>query len=1320
MIPVSRLLIPFFFMSSALALPVLALTSGETPEAVVVQEGGITADSCFAHIDSNRYAIGDALPRYAHEVAVGTPCSAGYDVEIRYPEYVLLSGREVKALRRLQEKGIVAADKEIEQDGIVLMPEPQKIGSLNLETYMAMSKKKGYLNISFSPIVLHEGRWKRILSCQIRVVPRQATAANAHFAPQRTLSAAERWAEKSVLETGKWAKIRVEKEGIYQLTDADVKKMGFSSVNNVRIFGYGGLMQIEQFSFPDPSESTLQTTVPDDLVEVPTLATSDGRRLFWAEGTLRQTWVTGSQIYTHTQNPYSKYSYYFITEGTPTAVQKLPAETAQAALRMDVVPYSVVYDNDAFSWYSGGRRMFDDYDFSTGNTHTYRVATPDLAKGDQVVITSFGAASNSDTTPYEITINGTKLLSSSVARYDVSNSSAKVETKTTRGVASLTASGSNAIQITTANNNSARLDYINLNYQRSLTVSDAPYSFSPQKSNAVTLSVSGAGSTTHLWRIGQYGSPTAELASTVSNGVLSAVTSTPLRRFVCFDEAKTYAAPEFVGEVKNQNLHALQDIDYVIIVPANGKLAEQASRLLALHHDREGISGVVVRADEIYNEFSSGTPDANAYRRFLKMLYDRAGDNEAAMPKYCLFMGKCSWDNRLLTAAMKGKSQDDYLLCYEVDGTTNTIGSVPSYVTDDFFSLLDDGEGRAISSEKPDIALGRLVCNSVEEAKILVDKVEKYMSNADAGSWKNTVVMMGDDGDNNLHMDDAERVAQTIESVDDRLDVQRIFWDRYVRTTSATGYSYPQATERINQFMTDGAAIFNYSGHGGPNSISHAQVLVTKDFATARSPYMPLWILASCEIFPFDSDEESLAETSMLVPDGGSIAFMCATRAVYPQQNFSINKNFCQNLLAPSDTEDRISMAEALRRAKVSLVQNSTDLTFNKLKYVFFGDPALRLAIPSGHIVIDSINGKKITASSPLTTLPAGGVARFSGYVCQPGSDKDIDTNFAGIVTATLYDRKEKVVCKDNQKSLQGDNEPFTFYERAKNLYRGNAKAKDGRFEFVLTIPRDISYSEEPGRISLYAISDDKKQEYSGYTENFCMNGTAAEADQDSIPPVVMLYINNIDNPDYTITDENPVLIADIYDECGINNAGVALGHDIELVLDDDNASYINLKSYFNYDFGSYQKGQIVYPMTGISRGLHKASLRVWDVNNNYSVSDVHFIVRGDYHDGMMTEGYITSTQNPAATTTSLVTYFPQNAENPGLVSYEVYDTRGRLVFKRTESVAAYERSAFMVWDLCGNDHQPLPDGVYFYRAVITSSNGRFETEAQKMIIARR
>lgn len=1321
MIKLSHLIVPCAFTLSVMTLPVIALTTGARPSASPVQEGGITADSCFVHIDSNQYTIGETMPRYFHEVAVGTPCSAGYDVEIRYPEYKALTGSELKALRSLQEGGELAADQDIAQDGVVLMPEPQRIGGLNLNTYMAMSRKQGYLNVSFSPVVLHEGRWKRILSCQVRVVPRDAATAKAAPAAASSYAAsAERWAEKSVLSQGKWAKIRVEKEGIYQLTDADVKKMGFSSLANVRVFGYGGLMQVEAFTFPEPSESLLQTTVPDDLVEVPTLSTTDGRRLFWAEGTTRFTWVTGSQLYTHTQNTYSNYSYYFITEGTPASVQKIPAETSQPTVRMESVPYAVVYDNDIFSWYEGGRRMFDEHDFSTSNTHTYRIATPDLTSGDQVVVSSFGAASNSETTPYEITVNGTKILTSSVARYDVSNSSAKVETKTTRGVTSLTGSGTNSVLISTSNSNSARLDYLNFNYQRRLTVSDSPYSFSPQSAGVVSLNIAGASSTTHLWRIGQAGCPTVELSANLSGDVLSAVTSTGLRRFVCFDESHTYAAPEYVGEVENQNLHSLSHMDYIIIVPASGKLTEQAERLLALHREREGLSGCVVRADQLYNEFSSGTPDANAYRRFLKMLYDRAGSDEDAMPKYCLFMGKSSWDNRHLSAAMQGNSLDDYLLAYEVDGTSNTIGSVASYVTDDFFALLDDGEGRTISSEKPDIALGRMACQTPEEARVLVDKVETYMNNTDAGSWKNTIVMIGDDGDNNLHMDDAERVAQTIESVNDKLDVQRVYWDRYTRTTSATGYSYPQATERIFQYMTDGAAVFNYSGHGAPGSISHAQVLVTKDFATARSPYMPLWVLASCEIFPFDSQEESLAETSMFVPDGGSIAFICATRAVYPQQNFSINRNFCQNLFAPASSGGRISMAEALRRAKVSLVQNSTDLTFNKLKYVFFGDPALRLSLPTGTVVIDSINGQAISPSSPLSVLPAGGVARFSGHVCRMDDATAIDETFSGTVSATIYDRKELVVCKDNQKSLLGDNTPFTFYERAKNVYRGDAKATAGRFEFVLTIPRDISYSDEPGRISLYAVSDDRMQEYNGYSEAFCLNGTSSDADADTIPPKVTLYINSIDNPDYAITDENPVLIADLFDECGINNAGISLGHDIELVLDDNNSDYINLRSYFKYDFGSYQKGQIVYPLSGLSRGLHKAALRAWDVNNNFTVSDVHFIVRGDYHDGMMTEGYITSTQNPASSTTSLITYFPENADEPGLVTYEVYDTRGRIVFKQSGAVASAARSASLSWNLCGNGGQPLPDGVYFYRAVITSKGGRFETDAQKLIISRR
>ena len=218
---------------------------------------------------------------------------------------------------------------------------------------------------------------------------------------------------------------------------------------------------------------------------------------------------------------------------------------------------------------------------------------------------------------------------------------------------------------------------------------------------------------------------------------------------------------EEVGEVANQDLHATESTDYVIIVPANGKLIAQAERLAEAHRQRRGLTVKVVRADEVYNEFSSGTPDATAYRRYMKMLYDRAATIEEA-PKYLLLFGDGAWDNRMLTSAWKDASPDDYLLCYEVE---NSYSTTSSHVVEDYFGLLDDGEGANLKKDKVDIGVGRFPVTMVSQAREVVDKLIAYMDNAEAGVWKNTVLMLGDDGDDNRHMQDAESVAQMIEDV---------------------------------------------------------------------------------------------------------------------------------------------------------------------------------------------------------------------------------------------------------------------------------------------------------------------------------------------------------------------------------------------------------------------------------------------------------------------------------------------------------------------------------------------------------------------------
>ena len=213
---------------------------------------------------------------------------------------------------------------------------------------------------------------------------------------------------------------------------------------------------------------------------------------------------------------------------------------------------------------------------------------------------------------------------------------------------------------------------------------------------------------------------------------------------LCFSEpaplpdlaTASFDVPEFVYNITNQNHHADDFVDMIIIIPATQKLLSQAERLKQLHEERDGLRVRIVPANELYNEFSSGTPDANAYRRYLKMLYDRA-ETDADMPRYLLLMGDGAWDNRMLSTNWRGYNPDDFLLCFESE---NSFSETDCYVTDDFFCMLDEGEGANLTgADKGDVAVGRLPARTEDEAKAMVDKIVSYLSNEKAADWQNTI-----------------------------------------------------------------------------------------------------------------------------------------------------------------------------------------------------------------------------------------------------------------------------------------------------------------------------------------------------------------------------------------------------------------------------------------------------------------------------------------------------------------------------------------------------------------------------------------------------
>ena len=756
----------------------------------------------------------------------------------------------------------------------------------------------------------------------------------------------------------------------------------------------------------------------------------------------------------------------------------------------------------------------------------------------------------------------------------------------------------------------------------------------------------------------------------------------------------TIGEPTYVYRITNQDHHADAATDMVIIIPTSQHLLAQAERLKAHHEQHDGLRVTIVPADELYNEFSSGTPDATAYRRYLKMLYDRA-TTPNDKPRYLLLFGDGAWDNRMLTSEWSGYNTDDYLLCYESE---NSFSQVNCYVSDDFFCLLDDEEviqttnGNSTTyAGKPDVAVGRLPARTPDEAKTLVDKIISYAQNEYAGPWQNEICMMGDDGNDNSHMKTADKVATMIESTYPNYNVDKIYWDAYQRTSSSTGYSYPDVTRQIKQQLQNGALMMNYCGHGAAYAMSHELVMKLTDFESQQSNYLPLWMTASCDIMPFDGQEENIGETVMLNSKGGGIAFFGTTRTVYATYNEVMNLAFTKHVLTPG-----MAIGEAVRLAKCELVEKSSDLTCNKLQYTLLGDPALQLNTPRQKMVVDSINGMPATQGIKLT---AGSIVKITGHV---ELNNETDTDFNGIVTLSVRDAEETITCRLNDRSSTGADKAFVYQDRTNYLYRGSENVTEGVFHFTFAIPKDISYTDGSGLMTLYAINADKTRSAHGENESFELIGSST-ALTDSIGPSVYCYLNSKNFKNGGKVNTTPYFIAELYDDSGINASGSSIGHDLELIIDGDMNQTYNLNNYFEYDFGDYRSGSIGFSIPQLSIGTHKLLFRAWDILNNSTTTELLFEVSEDAGAG---EFNVTCTQNPASTNTQFVI----THDRPGSelkVTLDVFDLGGRQLWRQTDTVMATNDTVTIDWNLNVAGGSRLHTGLYLCRLTLNDGDSQ-------------
>lgn len=1155
----------------------------------------------FFNLTVEDIEIDSLLPQFTYAIPVGENyADSVYQLEIRYPEFIDMSKQDEARYAKLCGSPLPSLPSITQQ--------------------MVVEKKKGILEFSLVPLVERDGKKQFLVSFMIAMTSRpNASSSKKAKNVAKASGAADRYASHSVLASGRWAKIRVPSDGVYQLTEALVKKAGFSNLAHVKIYGYGGNLQNEKLVGSELAEL-------DDLPEVPS-CTVNGKRLFYGKGPV--SWNNASAT-RRTRNPYSNYGYYFLTESDET-----PLSVDSAAFLQSFYPsaddYHSLHEIDNYSWYQGGRNLFENSPINAGSSKVYTL--PNTAHATSGVLSVSVTAGQATTVQVEFndSLVGQQVIS--LGEYDMGS-----ESRATYSVEGLRATDS--IKISTISGGPARLDYISMAYNQ------------PR--------------------------PAPDLAQ------------------------GSFPSPEYVYNITNQDHHADKEVDMVIIIPTSQKLLSPAQRLADFHEQHDSLKVKIVPADELYNEFSSGTPDANAYRRYLKMLYDRA-ETEEQQPKYLLLFGDAVWDNRMLTSDCKAFDPDDYLLAFESE---NSFSELYCYVDDGWFTLLDDGEGtNQLSSDKQDVAVGRFPVTTLTDAEAVVDKTISYAEDANAGAWQNVIVFMGDDGNQNLHMRDVNETADKISSLYPNYQVKKVMWDAYTRVSSSTGNTYPEVSSIIKQQQALGALIFDYAGHGRPDQISHESVLRLNDFRNFSNSNLPLWITASCDIMPFDGTEATIGETALLNSKGGAVAFYGTTRTVYANYNKSLNTTFLKYVLRQVDGKPT-PLGEAQRLTKNEMITTGQDRTANKLQYSLLGDPALSLNLPRQNMVIDSLAGVKM-GTADLPELRAGAIVTIKGHVEKNGL---ADNSFNGLVTVVVRDTRELVTCKKND-PIQTKT-AFTFYDRQKTLYTGSDSVRNGFFEMTFAVPRDINYADGTGLINTYAVSSDHQSLANGAESRFLVNGTDSVSN-DSIGPSIYCYLNFPSFVNGGTVNATPYFVALVTDKDGINASGSGIGHDLQLTIDGDMQKTYNLNDHFTFDFGSFTKGSTYYNIPELSEGPHTLTFRAWDVLNNPSTAKLSFnVVKG-----LQPEiASVSCTNNPATTSTTFIVTHNFMGSQVDLV-IDVFDMSGRLLWQHSESGVSSSNAYTVSWDLTVDGGARLQTGVYLYRVRLSSDGGSQATKAKKLVV---
>ena len=1160
-----------------------------------------------------------------------------------------------------------------------------------LDYFVAYENKKPILNIEVLPVLFNNetGECRKVTEYSLSEVFNDRKNA----VESNKLKASLHYTSNSVLSSGKWVKIKIDEDGVYRIPYSDLKSWGFKNPSNVKVFGNGGQML--------PKENSEFRY--DDLRENGVFHYGDAI-YFYGKGSVKWSYDSGKQMWIHKIHDSGVGAFYFLTEDVGDGIGIGTVDDSDETPNLDVNSYEAYafHELELRNVLSSGRTWYGEWFSEWGKqSEEFKFKFKNKLSGVPVKISTSVLARSNVTSRFEIRADGGSSPVQTLSVRPISFSDYTgyfgYEEDKTSSFSSLQDDVTIEVKyILPANTAQGWLDYLCLNARCELRMVNDNFGFRDMESvgegNILRYSLSSTFDNTIVWDVSDYTRPKRVKSTFSGNTTTFIAKADSLKEYVAFNPGGTISTPQFVENVTNQNLHSVSGVKYVIV--AYHEFVNEANRLAALHREENGYTTLVVTPEQIYNEFSSGQPDVSAIRDFMRMLYKKASTKEQ-QPKYLLLFGDGSYDNR---------SYDDEntnrILTYQ-SVVSNHHAS--SYITDDFYGFLDDNEGGNIQRNLLDIGIGRFPVNTLQEAADAVNKVEAYMKNQYPGKWKSLLTFVADDGDNNIHMRDADRLTQKVSVIHSEFDVNKIYFDSYQKVTTSTGKTYPEVRDLVGKAIAEGTLLFNYTGHGGENGLAHEKIVTISDIqGWTNIDRLPLFVTASCEFSRFDEPAHTSAgEWVFLNSMGGGIGLFSTTRIVYSSLNFIINNNLIRFLFEKDDDGEKLRLGDIMR-----LTKNASGTSINILNFTMLADPGLKMAYPSKYVKTLTVNDKPIAES--MDTLKALSKGKIEGAVVR--SDDSIIDDFNGVLDITVYDKPTKVLTQGNDGGT-----PFEYDVFQNKMFTGQVTVENGKFTSEFMVPKDIRYNTGTARVSYYC-SDNSGVEAFGANNTIVVGGVSDTPPVDNDGPQIKLYLNKESFVSGDVTGVRPLLYAKLFDENGINTAGNGIGHDVTLVIDDNKNNTIVMNSYFQSVRNSYQEGMVVYQLPEQKPGLHKLYFKAWDNLNNSSVTEIEFNVQDR---GELNVEKVSVFPNPVSRNSTANLFFSHDEPNSPL-SIEMYtfNISGQLLNKVVEKTVSIGSSIQPVqWHPKSSNGLILNSGLYIVRFKVKSQTGKITVFSQKILV---